>query len=113
LLPVLESAGWIQIERATGSVQSRHTILLGPACHSSKPQQWNSYQEYLDSEWWQRRRARTMQADEYSCRLCSSTESLNVHHRSYERLGCERDQDVITLCRDCHAKFHGGEGGAL
>jgi hypothetical protein len=30
LLPGLESAGWIQIERATGSKQSRHTIWLAP-----------------------------------------------------------------------------------
>src|SRR3954447_16714466 len=30
LLPVLETAGWIQVERATGSRQSRHTIYLAP-----------------------------------------------------------------------------------
>jgi hypothetical protein len=30
LLPGLEAAGWIQIERATGSRQSRHTIFLAP-----------------------------------------------------------------------------------
>ena len=30
LLPDLEEAGWIQIERATGSRQSRHTIFLAP-----------------------------------------------------------------------------------
>jgi Helix-turn-helix domain len=30
LLPKLESGGWIQIERATGSRQSRHTIFLAP-----------------------------------------------------------------------------------
>jgi hypothetical protein len=30
LLPALESAGWIQIERATGSRQSKHTIFLAP-----------------------------------------------------------------------------------
>lgn len=30
LLPALEAAGWIQIERATGSRQSRHTIFIAP-----------------------------------------------------------------------------------
>jgi Helix-turn-helix domain len=30
LLPGLEASGWIQIERATGSRQSRHTIFLAP-----------------------------------------------------------------------------------
>lgn len=30
LLPALEAAGWIQIERATGSRQSRHTIFVSP-----------------------------------------------------------------------------------
>jgi hypothetical protein len=30
LLPALEADGWIQIERATGSRQSRHTIFVAP-----------------------------------------------------------------------------------
>ena len=39
LLPGLESDGWIQIERATGSRQSRHTIFVAPRegwCRSSR-----------------------------------------------------------------------------
>jgi hypothetical protein len=74
--------------------------------------EWVDYQEYLESDWWKERRLRTLKLDRYRCRLCGSAENLNVHHRSYENLGAEPDCDVITLCRDCHAKFHGKEGGA-
>jgi hypothetical protein len=27
-----------------------------------------------------------------------------VHHKTYERLGCELDQDLEVLCPDCHKK---------
>lgn len=30
-----------------------------------------------------------------------------VHHLNYERLGCELDEDVVGVCRECH-KFLGG-----
>lgn len=110
LLPALEAAGWIQIERATGSRQSRHTIFLAP-----RFRKWGNYQEYLASDWWKQRRLKTLAADGYRCRLCSSTDNLNVHHRCYSRLGAEPDNHVITLCHECHAKFHDRifAGGAL
>lgn len=28
---------------------------------------------------------------------------LHLHHKTYERLGCERDDDVELLCTNCHA----------
>ena len=36
---------------------------------------------------------------------------FNVHHRTYERLGCERHEDLELLCVTCHDKEHakGGE----
>jgi Helix-turn-helix domain len=106
LLPALEADGWIQIERATGSRQSRHAVYTGSACFGPEPREWDDYQEYLASDWWKERRAKTLAADGYRCRLCSSTDNLNVHHRCYSRLGAEPDNHVITLCHECHAKFH-------
>jgi hypothetical protein len=29
-----------------------------------------------------------------------------VHHRTYERVGFERQSDLIVLCHDCHRDFH-------
>jgi len=32
--------------------------------------------------------------------------NLEVHHRTYERVGAERPADVIALCKACHEKHH-------
>jgi hypothetical protein len=64
------------------------------------------YQEYLMTEHWQTVRAATLKRDDNRCRLCRSTERLQVHHNTYERRGCEDPDDTITLCGDCHQMFH-------
>lgn len=40
------------------------------------------------------------------CQKCSFPYELNVHHKTYERLGNERREDVIVLCRSCHSREH-------
>jgi hypothetical protein len=64
------------------------------------------YAEYLKTTHWQRVRALALEAAAHACELCSATESLEVHHRTYERLGFERPNDVIALCADCHRDHH-------
>lgn len=64
------------------------------------------YREYLQSEHWKNTRAIMLKRRGYKCELCNSTTSLHVHHKSYERLGCEWQGDLIVLCGACHAKFH-------
>lgn len=65
------------------------------------------YQEYLQSPYWQQRRHFAMKQARYSCQICNSKDKkLNVHHRSYERLGQELQTDLIVLCEDCHLIFH-------
>jgi 5-methylcytosine-specific restriction endonuclease McrA len=65
------------------------------------------YNEYLQSEHWQRKRAEALERADRACQLCASTKRLQVHHRSYENLGAEDDADLTVLCADCHAGFHG------
>jgi 5-methylcytosine-specific restriction endonuclease McrA len=36
----------------------------------------------------------------------SKGKPLDVHHRTYERRGAEKAEDVIVLCRRCHELFH-------
>jgi hypothetical protein len=31
---------------------------------------------------------------------------LEVHHRTYARLGFEQPDDLIALCHDCHQDHH-------
>lgn len=64
------------------------------------------YADYLKSPEWAQKRQRALRFAGFRCQLCNSPERLNVHHRTYERLGQELMGDLITLCNDCHSIFH-------
>lgn len=64
------------------------------------------YREYLLTLEWQARRRRALKLANYRCLTCNNTKHLEVHHRTYERLGTEWDEDLIVLCRGCHGLFH-------
>lgn len=70
------------------------------------PRKSLSYDEYLKTDHWQQVRSEALQRANYRCQLCCSKENLNVHHNNYENLWNEQLEDVVTLCRSCHAKFH-------
>ena len=62
------------------------------------------YERYIRSTKWRKRRARFACTHPKIC-TCGSNESLQLHHRSYERLGNELDQDLMWLCQPCHSLF--------
>lgn len=66
------------------------------------------YGEYLQSEHWKKVRNIALRHAHFRCQLCNVSGQLHVHHRSYVHRGEEQYymEDVITLCRDCHAKHH-------
>ena len=64
------------------------------------------YKEYLQTEHWKQIRQRALDHAGHSCQLCNVGHSLQVHHRTYERRGCEEPTDVTVLCAYCHAKHH-------
>lgn len=78
-------------------------ILVGP--ERIKILRSMSYADYLQSFEWQFKKTQKLN-DEPDCAICFSADALNVHHRTYERRGCEKFSDLITLCSECHAKFH-------
>ena len=66
-----------------------------------------AYQAYINSNRWRNNLARIaeLNAAGFRCRLCNglgNESRLEVHHRTYERLGCERPADLTTLCQPCH-----------
>lgn len=66
-----------------------------------------TYAEKLQHPKWQRRRLDILTRDNFSCQLCSDTEtSLHIHHKYYES-NCEvweyPDEALITYCKHCHA----------
>jgi hypothetical protein len=42
----------------------------------------------------------------YRCQRCQARQDLQVHHKTYERLGRERDDDLEVLCDSCHHGHH-------
>jgi hypothetical protein len=62
---------------------------------------------YLRSDHWRWKRRQALARAEHRCQVCYSDKNLDVHHRTYERLGEERLPDLTVLCRDCHETFHG------
>lgn len=64
------------------------------------------YREYLKTDHWQCIRQKALDAAEHRCQLCYSAYRLEVHHRTYHRLGSELLSDLTVLCSDCHGWFH-------
>jgi 5-methylcytosine-specific restriction endonuclease McrA len=64
------------------------------------------YAEYLRTAHWQRVRGLALEQAGHTCDLCGHSDRLEVHHRTYERLGFERQSDLIVLCHDCHRDHH-------
>jgi HNH endonuclease len=63
-----------------------------------------NYSEKLKSPQWQKKRLEILQRDNFTCQLCSDTETeLQVHHLKYT--GEPQDapnEDLQTLCKHCH-----------
>lgn len=69
------------------------------------------YQEYLTTDAWRRKSDFMKTRFGHRCQLCNRRGNLNTHHRTYERVGAERVDDLTVLCRKCHERFHGWEDG--
>jgi 5-methylcytosine-specific restriction endonuclease McrA len=70
---------------------------------------YSTYAEYLSSEHWQdvRKRFYASKLFHGCCGGCGVREvPLEVHHRTYRRLGAEYLMDLVALCRNCHQAVH-------
>lgn len=67
---------------------------------------WNkfSYNEYIHSDWWRARATEYKRKVGYKCEYpgCRAYNVVDVHHKTYIRLGRELDEDLICLCRKHH-----------
>jgi hypothetical protein len=64
------------------------------------------YDLYLSSSHWRSLAARIKTARGNRCERCGETERLDAHHLTYDRIGHERDEDLMVLCRECHFSLH-------
>lgn len=64
------------------------------------------YAEYLRTPHWLATRKVALERAERRCQVCNGSKLLQVHHRTYERIGAELPGDLTVLCDDCHGVFH-------
>lgn len=73
------------------------------------------YQGYIESDEWARRRQQKISSTFCwhgrvlcdHCRCFVSSNAIDVHHLTYERLGAELPEDLLVLCFWCHKLAHG------
>jgi len=66
-----------------------------------------NYFQYLQSDHWRKMRYRRLLIDGFQCHECGHGDALQVHHKTYERIGKENvDTDLVTLCARCHNDEH-------
>jgi hypothetical protein len=63
----------------------------------------DDYQKALHSAYWRALRKRLFPQDS-ACSHCSQRGPLELHHKTYDRLGHELDDDVEFLCPPCHVE---------
>ena len=108
-LPSLDERGFI--------VQKKQRLkkFKAPKCRKKrrkfKPQKVRNYHKYINSKRWERRRRRYYGRNPNVCKVCGAKD-IQLHHLTYERLGNERDEDLIPLCRQHHSLFHEMLGGS-
>jgi HNH endonuclease len=66
-----------------------------------------SYEDYICSVEWRMKATDAKRRAGWMCALCEETAELEVHHRTYRRLGREHPDDLVVLCGRCHRRHHG------
>lgn len=71
----------------------------------------DKYQDYLKSAHWKSTRAIKMYNAGNKCENCGSIRRLQVHHKNYDNLYNEIDNDLKVLCEFCHKEIEHAETG--
>lgn len=69
-----------------------------------------TYKEYLKTKHWQNIKNKMYKSKyKYECYCCGAKRGLQLHHKSYKRVGNEKLNDLIYLCGNCHELVHEGK----
>ena len=69
-----------------------------------------NYSKYLESDNWKKIREQVLERDNHKCTVCGDTNNLVIHHTSYDNIGNEKIEDLITVCEKCHNEIHSTRG---
>jgi ATP-dependent DNA helicase RecQ len=63
--------------------------------------------ERLDPLSYERLRQQILRRDGWRCQSCGTMSNLEVHHREFRsHSGKDTEENLITLCANCHARAH-------
>ena len=66
----------------------------------------------LEQQDYQKLREQVLRRDGWRCQLCGSMTNLEVHHKQFRsHAGEDDEQNLITLCFNCHSSAHGQDVG--
>jgi hypothetical protein len=82
--------------------EDKPTSVLAP---NAKRMTTAEYHSYLKSPEWKALVSKVKARDKV-CQLTASTDNLEVHHITYDRLGNEDLSDLVLLSRDAHQSVH-------
>jgi 5-methylcytosine-specific restriction endonuclease McrA len=61
----------------------------------------------LDDMAYQDMRQQVLRRDAWRCQSCGAMSNLEVHHRKFRsHSGADSEENLITLCVDCHRRAH-------
>ncbi len=61
----------------------------------------------LDPPSYESLRHQVLRRDGWRCQKCGTMSNLEVHHRQYRsHCGGDSEENLITLCTQCHAGIH-------
>lgn len=56
---------------------------------------------------WKEMREKVLEKAGYVCEICGSAINMHVHHKVYPEVwGEEKMEDLMAVCKRCHAKIH-------
>lgn len=72
---------------------------------------WQSlYNFYMKSPRWESKRLNILKRDNFICKYENCTrKATQVHHLTYDRLGDELPEDLLSICAKCHHQIHRGD----
>ena len=63
----------------------------------------------LDPEAYRELHRQILERDSWRCQACGSMQRLQVHHlRFRSHSGSDSEENLITLCSECHVQLHVG-----
>ena len=102
-----EKVGSVYIKRAKGDktpiikTQRKKKVATAKKTHKEK------YYEYLKSDQWRLMRDGLFYRRGKECERCGGKDDIIIHHKTYDNVFKEKEEDLEVLCNHCHKVEHG------